>query len=260
MILRRLAQSLKEQNWTAITLEFVLLVVGVSLGIQAANWNAERVDSARTQGYLQRIADDLDADIANYQDRMDFWRRVTAYGGQALDYAETGDAKGASQWQLLLAFFQSSQVAEFYTTDATFEELKSAGELGLISDERLRKALADYYNNGANPALTERPAYRQHVRGVIPLAAQQYIWEHCYSSNARMIQKLVPCAAPQAEPRSAAVVDAIRADPALMAELRYWMSTLSVAARIGRDRTAHARELRAAIAARLGEPRIKATP
>ena len=42
MILRRLSQSIKEQNWTAICIEFVLLVVGVFLGIQVANWNTER--------------------------------------------------------------------------------------------------------------------------------------------------------------------------------------------------------------------------
>jgi uncharacterized membrane protein len=42
MIMRRLALSLKEQNWTAICVEFVLLVLGVFLGIQAANWNEQR--------------------------------------------------------------------------------------------------------------------------------------------------------------------------------------------------------------------------
>ena len=42
MILRRLAQNLRQQNWTAIWIEFVLLVVGVFLGIQVSNWNEER--------------------------------------------------------------------------------------------------------------------------------------------------------------------------------------------------------------------------
>jgi hypothetical protein len=44
MIFRRLAQHLREQNWTAIFIEFVLLVVGVFLGIQVANWNQARID------------------------------------------------------------------------------------------------------------------------------------------------------------------------------------------------------------------------
>lgn len=42
MILRRLVENLNQQNWTAIAIEFVLLVLGVFLGIQVSNWNAER--------------------------------------------------------------------------------------------------------------------------------------------------------------------------------------------------------------------------
>ena len=42
MILRRFAEALKQQNWTAIAIEFVLLGLGVLLGIQVSNWNAER--------------------------------------------------------------------------------------------------------------------------------------------------------------------------------------------------------------------------
>ena len=49
MILRRFSESLKEQNWTAILIEFVLLVVGVFLGIQVSNWNEARIGQARTK-------------------------------------------------------------------------------------------------------------------------------------------------------------------------------------------------------------------
>ena len=39
MLLHRFARSLKDQNWTAIAVEFLLLVLGVFLGIQVSNWN-----------------------------------------------------------------------------------------------------------------------------------------------------------------------------------------------------------------------------
>lgn len=39
MILRRITRSLAEQNWTAIILEFVLLVAGVYFGIEVSNWS-----------------------------------------------------------------------------------------------------------------------------------------------------------------------------------------------------------------------------
>lgn len=247
MILRRLSQSLKEQNWTAICIEFVLLVVGVFLGIQVANWNSERADQARAHAYLVRIGADLDADLAAYQDRLSFWKGVSAYGTTGLAYAETGDAKGATQWDLLLAYFQASQVAEFYTSDATFEELKSAGELGLIKDTHFRNALAQYYSNGANPALTERPRYREHIRGIIPLDIQNYIWTNCYSSDKSSIQKMLPCKSPLDDKQASAIVDEIRNDKALMAELRYWMSTMRIAGIIAFGGIESATELRSSL-------------
>ena len=64
MILRRLSRLLKEQNWTAIWIEFVLLVAGVFLGIQAANWNAARVDRIEYEAALGRLGAEIDINLA----------------------------------------------------------------------------------------------------------------------------------------------------------------------------------------------------
>ena len=260
MILRRLSQSLKEQNWTAIVIEFILLVSGVFLGIQVANWNAERVDASRATAYLERIRDDINADLSNYQDRISFWSDVSAYGAKGLAYAETGDAENATQWDLLLAYFQSSQVAEFYTTDATFEELKSAGELGLIKDTRFRYELSQYYSLGFNPLLTERPRYRENVRGIIPLEVQTYIWTACYSTSTLSVQKMLPCKSPLDEKAAAVIVDTIRNDKTLMQELRYWMSGMHVAALFANARIERATAVRASIDTKLGGSAQKDSP
>jgi hypothetical protein len=64
MILRRLSQSIKEQNWAAIWIEFILLVVGVFLGIQVANWNAARVDRIEYEAALGRLGAEIDINLA----------------------------------------------------------------------------------------------------------------------------------------------------------------------------------------------------
>lgn len=247
MILRRVIAHFRKQEWTAIAIDFVIVVVGVFIGIQVSNWNAARADQVRAHGYLERIRADLDADLAGYRDRLDFWGKVSAYGAKGLAYADASKAGDLSQWSLLLAYFQASQVAEFFTTQTTFDELKSAGELGLIADVELRDALAHYYTTAGNPALTERPAYRMRVRGVIPLAVQLYIWENCYASNMFGGQEFLDCKSPVDERRAGEIVDSIRGDAALMAELRYWMSTMHVASLIGRDRTENAEALRSSV-------------
>ena len=44
MILRRLIEHVRAQNWTAVALDFVIVVMGVFIGIQVANWNGERAE------------------------------------------------------------------------------------------------------------------------------------------------------------------------------------------------------------------------
>lgn len=48
MILRRVVQHVRDQNWTAIAIEFVIVVTGVFIGIQVSNWNATQVEHARS--------------------------------------------------------------------------------------------------------------------------------------------------------------------------------------------------------------------
>lgn len=251
MLLRRVIEHVRRQEWTAIAIDFVIVVVGVFIGIQVANWNETRVNKVRAVGYLERIQDDLETDLSNYRDRVRFWATVSGYGRQGLAHAELGRMGDTTQWELLLAYFQASQVAEFVTTGTTYEELKSAGELGLITNIGLRNALGSYYTNAGNPALSERPAYRENVRGIIPMDLQLYIWGNCYSSNEQAKQELRYCASPVSEERAAEIVSAIRSDKSLMSQLRYWMSTMHVASLIGRDRITLAEKIKAAVDAEL---------
>lgn len=255
MLLRSVIKHVRNQEWTAIAIDFVIVVVGVFVGIQAANWNEVRANESRTRGYLERIHTDLEADLANYQDKIRFWNAVSNYGRTALSYADTGRMRDRTQWNLLLAYFQASQVAEFWTESTTYDELKSAGELNLIANLDLRSALARYYTEAGNPALTERPAYRERVRGVIPIDVQLYIWTKCYTSNERGEQDLRDCASPVSEARAADIVNTIRRDRALMSELRYWMSTMQVASMIGRGRTTLAGQILASVDAEIGDER-----
>jgi hypothetical protein len=247
MLLRRVIGHVRRQGWAAIAIDLVIVVVGVFIGIQAANWNESRASESRAHAYLERIHNDLEADIANYDNRMQFWNDVSDYGQTGLSYADNDNIGQRTQWDLLLAYFQASQVGEFWTTSTTYDELKSVGELNLIANLKLRNALARYYTEAGNPALTERPAYREHVRGVIPIDVQLYIWTRCYASNAMGEQDLRDCASPVSEARAAEIVNAIRSNRVLMSELRYWMSTMKVASMIGRDRATFAKQVRAAV-------------
>ncbi len=243
LIIRRISESLRTRRFSMFAAELVVVIVGVFIGLQVSNWNDVRLDRIRAHSSLERIRNDLDADIVNYEDRLRFWDEVSAYGVQALSYATTGNKDGLTEWDLLLAYFQASQLAEFTTTRNTYDELKSSGELGLIRDPELRNLLATYYTGADNPLLSERPAYRGHVRGLIPLHVQSYIWENCYTIQGDY-QVFENCEAPIAQQDAADVIEVISKNTQLNSELRFWMSTMQVALIMGNHRTMRAKQLR----------------
>ncbi|MEO1015116.1 MAG: hypothetical protein AAFX08_08005 [Pseudomonadota bacterium] len=61
MLLRRVIDHVRTQNWTAVALDFVIVVVGVFIGIQVANWNEARQSRQR----LDRIVMALKVDMAD---------------------------------------------------------------------------------------------------------------------------------------------------------------------------------------------------
>jgi len=42
MLLRRITKHVKDQNWFAVFIDFIIVVVGDFIGIQVANWNETR--------------------------------------------------------------------------------------------------------------------------------------------------------------------------------------------------------------------------
>lgn len=232
MILRRLSQSLKQQNWTAIWIEFILLVLGVFLGIQVSNWNAARADDARAQAYLDRIHGNLESDLVSIQRREVFWPQVNAYGKAAIHYAETGERVDGSAWKTVLAFYQASQLWQWSPSDSTYQEMRSGGELGLIRDEKLRDALSQYYlesGTGVDYLFKLQPEYRKTVRGLTPSDAADQIWAKCWRQPAPSEQYLFDCDSPITEAEAQTILDGYMKAPNLLPELRFWVANQGVA-------------------------------
>jgi hypothetical protein len=59
MILRRVISHLRKQEWTAISIDFVIVVVGVFIGIQVSNWNEARKAHAAEVQLLERLHQDV---------------------------------------------------------------------------------------------------------------------------------------------------------------------------------------------------------
>jgi len=230
MLLRKVIRHVREQSWTAIAIDFLIVVLGVVVGIQVSNWNEARIESQRANGYLLRIQADIEADMQAVERRKAYWTRVVEYGHAAIAYAEDGKLAQGSRWQTVLAFYQASQVAPYRSEDTTYRELLNAGDLGLIRNEKLRDTLARYYVTGVGPSnyyiLQLVPEYRTNVRGHTSSRVSRYIWANCFAAATGVqLETLLDCKSPLSEAEAQAVLDSYLAVPDLLPGLRFWMTT-----------------------------------
>jgi hypothetical protein len=226
MILSRLSNAIRTQNWFAVVLEFVIVIAGVVIGFQVTGWAARQADTERAAQYLERLIADMEENQQRFDDAREFRSEVRDIGLEALAYAN-GSLEPPDSWRVVVAYFNASQSGGAELVDATYREMVATGDLRLLTDLELRGRLSAYHSNfGYSQITDELPAYREDVRAIIPIAIQTYIWENCYESVTGRTQRLHDCPPPDVESDALpGLALQLMQDEALNGRLRYWAST-----------------------------------
>jgi hypothetical protein len=223
---RRLREQLRDQNWTAVGIDLVIVVVGVFIGIQVANWNAALAEQRLGRAYAERLGADLERDLAARRELADYFEAV-------LDSVQRTDAllaqPDADPRQLVIAAYRASEINYRAQSRATWDEIISAGDTGLLPPSVARSA-GDYfaYDTARNVLdFLNDSDYRFRVRSIIPLQVQQALRSGCSDARdaGQDITGFVPDCRLDIPPDAiAATAAALRADPKMLASLRYQYS------------------------------------
>lgn len=143
---RRWGGKVREQNWLAVAIDFAIVVVGVFLAIQAANWNDSRRERAEARRYYAQILDDLRAD----QQTLGFARQRAAEFDAAAENTlraiRSGIPPNSTPGRFAVDIHHAGFLYIPRTSRRTYDELISSGKLGLLKDEAAKAAIADYYS------------------------------------------------------------------------------------------------------------------
>jgi|SRR5687767_1024616 hypothetical protein len=179
MIPRRLYEHVRSHNWFAVSIDFLIVVVGVFIGIQVANWNAERLEKRAARAYVERIREDLGTSARSLESLVTYYRQVKAHALSALDAFDAPPAAGDEQ--LLIDAFQASQLLMRTVERSTYDEILSAGAMNSIPSLETRRRLANYYKNVAaiEDLMRYVPPYRENLRRRMPYPVQAAMFERC---------------------------------------------------------------------------------
>lgn len=227
MILRRVMEHVRAQNWAAIVIDFVIVVVGVFIGIQVSNWNDGRAARAMEIEFLRTVRDDIERDIVDTGGFVDMLADVTRFGTLTLESIERESDCARDCWLELLRFFQASQWIDVRTNRATFDEIKRTG---LPRNPVLKAELTRYYGQSDQYTIivSDLPKYRELIRSLIPASVQRYMWLECIDIDGRQQILSADCASPITDAEAGAIVELLRSNPQIKPSLNFWLSTVGV--------------------------------
>jgi len=254
MILARISHALRTQNWVAVAIEFLVVVAGIVIGFAVTGWAERQNENERARDYLDRLGSDLQTNEMRFTEAYTFREQVRDLGLEALSYA-SGAAEPPSDWRVILTYFNASQAGGAEPVDATYREMLATGDLDLVRSIDLRALLAAYYTSTGYSEITDAlPAYRETVRGIIPIDMQSYIWENCWESVVGRTQRLIDCDGPETDAvRLSSLADALLQNEQVNAELHYWVSNQYAALTIHAAQVHQTEEALAALRQIIGE-------
>jgi hypothetical protein len=252
MILRRVTEHVKAQNWFAVAIDFLIVVIGVFVGIQVNNWNQERLSRVQERELLGRLRVEMERNIASAQEKIRFFDTVYDSAGRTYAFLG-GDAPCAGDcWQRIVDAFYASQWRDVRPIREAFDEME---RLGMPRDTRLKSALSNYYGlyESMVAVTAELPEFRTMVRSQLPPEVQLHLWRKCHRIEG-VTETLAPdCPAALDDGGSRDVVDQLRAQATLRPALAYWMSTVALTQPALQQQVIGAQAVIASIDAELGD-------
>lgn len=141
MILRRITEHVKTQNWFAVAIDFLIVVIGVFVASQVTNWNAARGERAAEMGYLAALEGDINFSIASLETLAGQLEKQEAARQRLFAYASDPEAEINPAELDLLVKHGIFHLPSINISQITFDTLKSSGRLSVIRSPELVSAL-----------------------------------------------------------------------------------------------------------------------
>ena len=144
MLLRRVIEHLKDQNWFAVALDLVVVVVGIFLAFQVERWYSEQLLQSSQVDHLEALAVDLEASRLSLQ--RDIGLHQDAIKASLALLTASPDAETRMTGEEFYDLMRRVQyMGNWSPQSRAYDVLVSSGQIDVIEDDKLKSDLASYY-------------------------------------------------------------------------------------------------------------------
>ena len=144
MLLRRVSQDLRSQNWIGFGIDLAIVVLGIFLGLQASQWYEHHQEIAMERTILERLGKDFESIEAAAQSAVRFHQEQIFALEQMQDALRNGEMDPVAEPQFLIGLSNAMAYDLGPGRSGTYVEILSSGHFRLLRSQELRKALTEY--------------------------------------------------------------------------------------------------------------------
>ena len=143
-MLRRLSTHVRDQNWIAVAIDFVVVVVGIFMAFQLESWYETQRLQAQEEGHLRSLLEDFQESGEDLDTIIDRFATAKAAAGELIGIAadETHTIDNEEFYRLLA---DSQRMASFNPIRQTYNSLVDTGAIDALADEELKGELGSYF-------------------------------------------------------------------------------------------------------------------
>lgn len=146
MILKRLAEAFRKQEWFTVFVEFVIVVAGIFLGLQANEWAQQRQDREHERAAIERLfleSQNADRLVNGYLQQT---LRLNQMRRNAVQFADSNAPVPENELPLKIGINTLARFPMVLPVSVAYDELRSSGQMQLIRSAALRDQIAEFYN------------------------------------------------------------------------------------------------------------------
>ena len=148
MILRRVVTLLKQQHWTGVFIELVIVVLGVFMGLQVQEWAGARAQAEQQRRFHERLVADFESIKRRIEEHYVTFNHVIDGADYVLGVVRAKDGENAgaafdpARFKAALSILTDNRIPP--GRSATYVEMLSASQLSALRSSELRNKLAEY--------------------------------------------------------------------------------------------------------------------
>jgi hypothetical protein len=144
VLIRRFAEHIKAQNWFAVGLDFVVVVLGIFIGLQVADWNQMCLDRQEAAYHLGFLLDELTKEINAAEAEIEQSEAVAINSFQASMLLAQSEWQDGDDKRFKKAVMSTLELWGPKHRPVSLRRMIDDGKLDLIESKALQQAILQF--------------------------------------------------------------------------------------------------------------------